>query len=359
MSIFFIAGTRSEAQSIRDSTRGSYGIEIKSTYGFLIVHRPVLEILQKHHIYGLELSYLRPASGKKSFHERFLFPDVGWNIAWFNLGNPEKLGSGVAVYPFVNFPLHLKKDWRLHFRYGIGLGYIEKVFEAKENPKNAAIGTHLNGVMHFDFHIEKAFSSKTILELGAGITHYSNGSTNIPNLGINIATANLGFIHYFGTPQAILRQQGDPTAQNGEFQVSVAGAFKKIYPPLGETFYAGTFSLSYYHPIHSKSSWGIGTDLFYDNSLVERLERENTPDVTNADNFRPGIYGAYEVRLDKVGLLFNLGVYPYTKWKGDGNFYDRICVRYYINKMFLFMNLKTHFAKADFIEWGLGFRFSS
>ncbi len=344
-------------QNISDSTRGAFGFEIKTTYGFVIAHRPVLEILQERHTYGMELSYLIPADGSKSFQKKFLYPDVGWTLAWFNLGNPKRLGSGLAIYPFVNFPLHLKNDWRLHFRYGIGLGYVEKVFDAKENTKNAAIGTHLNGVMHFDVHMEKVISRRTLLELGAGITHYSNGSTGIPNLGINVATANLGLIHYLGQGKPIYQGKDEMPKDKAHIQTFIAGAFKKIYPPQGKRYYAGTISASYIHPIKSKSSWGIGLDLFYDNSLIERLQRENKPNVSQSDNYRPGIFGSYELRLGHVGMLLNMGIYPYTKWKGDGNFYHRIGSRYYFNNLFFLMNLKTHYAKADFIEWGVGYSF--
>ncbi|TAH44355.1 MAG: hypothetical protein EYC69_00705 [Bacteroidetes bacterium] len=346
-------------QGLSDSTRGTYGLELKSTYGFVIAHRPVLEILQERHTYGIELSYLTPADGSKSFHKKFLYPDVGWTLAWFNLGNPKRLGSGIAVYPFVNFPLQLKEDWRLHFRYGIGLGYIEKIFDVRSNTKNAAIGTHINGVMHFDLHIEKIIGTRSLIEFGAGITHYSNGSTGIPNLGINVATANLGLIHYFGDSRAIRKATEEEIKEKAHFQLFFAGAFKKIYPPEGKMYYAGTFSGCYVNPIKNKSSWGIGLDLFYDNSLIERLERENKTNISTGDNFRPGIFGSYELRLGHVGMLFNMGIYPYTKWKGDGNFYHRIGSRYYFNKLFLLMNLKTHYAKADFIEWGIGYSFKN
>lgn len=97
--------------------------------------------------------------------------------------------------------------------------------------------------------------------------------------------------------------------------------------------------------------------MFYDNSLLERIHRENKISAGSNANYRPGIYGSYEIRLGHIGMLINMGVYPYTKWKGDGNFYHRIGSRYYFDKLFLLMNLKTHYAKADFIEWGLGYTF--
>ena len=109
--------------------------------------------------------------------------------------------------------------------------------------------------------------------------------------------------------------------------------------------------------ISQRSDWGIGADLFYDESIQHRLILDHQTSTTNADNFRPGIYGAYQIAAGNLGLMFNMGFYPYSKWKGDGNFYHRICFRYYIRNLIVCMNLKTHYAKADFIEWGIGWKF--
>ena len=109
--------------------------------------------------------------------------------------------------------------------------------------------------------------------------------------------------------------------------------------------------------ISQRSDWGIGADLFYDESIQHRLILDHQTSTTNADNFRPGIYGAYQIAAGNLGLMFNMGFYPYSKWKGDGNFYHRICFRYYIRNFIVCMNLKTHYAKADFIEWGIGWKF--
>jgi hypothetical protein len=74
---------------------------------------------------------------------------------------------------------------------------------------------------------------------------------------------------------------------------------------------------------------------------------------------RPGIHGAYQLRIATIGLLFNLGFYPYTRYKNDGNFYHRIGLRYYHERFFACVNLKTHYARADFFEWGLGWVFAA
>ncbi|REJ80532.1 MAG: hypothetical protein DWQ44_06145 [Bacteroidetes bacterium] len=341
----------------RDTSRGSWGLQARQAYGFVIAHRPALELLQERHLLGAELSIVKTSSGEKEWHSGFLFPDVGINISYFDLGAPKILGYGIVVYPYVNFPLSDKSDWRTHFRYGMGLGYVEKIFDAEENIKNSAIGSHINGVMHFDFHFEKDLGKRTYFEIGAGITHYSNGSTAIPNLGLNIAHVSAGIMHYFGQKTAIKKETRPAYIEDNEWRIYLAGSEKKIRPPGGQKYQVGVLSVSRMRNLNYKSSLGAGIDLFYDNSLQQRSLREGNPDADETYNFRPGIYGAFQLNVGRIGFNFNTGFYPYTRWKGDGNVYSRIGLRYYMKNLFLCMNLKSHFARADFIEWGAGIRF--
>ena len=54
--------------------------------------------------------------------------------------------------------------------------------------------------------------------------------------------------------------------------------------------------------------------------------------------------------------MFNMGHYLYNGWKDDGNIYHRICLNYYFEKLFICLNLKTHYARADMVELGVGYR---
>lgn len=339
-----------------DSTAGNWELGLTGDYGFLIAHRPAVRPMQEEHVRGFEITWQYATSGNKSWESDFLFPGKGITMAFFNLGSPHHLGRGVAVYPFFNFPLHSERDFRLFFRYGMGLGYVEKVFTPNENFKNSTIGSHLNGILHVDLHAEKALDEKTVLEAGAGITHFSNGSTAMPNLGINLALAHVSVFHYFGDKKPYRTSKAESFIRKGHFEMYLAGGFKKIYPPLGKNYSIATLSALRLQSISSKTSWGLGADLFYDQSLLVRLQRSEVPDVGTKDNFRPGIYGAYRVRAGNVGLMFNMGFYPYTRWKEDGMIYHRVCLRYYFGNFFACINLKTHWARADFIEWGLGWR---
>lgn len=343
--------------SDRDSTNGSWNIQLRGDYGFIIAHRPQLELLQEEHVKGFEITLARASSGNRDWQNIYNFPDYGITLAVFDLGSPTYLGKGLAVYPFVDFPLG-KNSGRLHFRYGMGLGYVEKIFNSHDNFKNAAVGSHLNGIIHFDLHYEKKLSHHSSLELGTGITHYSNGSISMPNLGINIATLNLAFHHSFGNNTALIHQSIPLKDKKAELHVYAGGFYKKIIPPLGKTYFAFVVSAMRFKPINQKSALGIGADIFYDNSISVRIERKEEKEVKEINNFRAGIYGAYHLTVGKMGIMFNMGYYLYNAFKNDGNIYHRICLRYYFKKTFICLNLKTHYARADFIELGFGYRFS-
>lgn len=343
---------------IADSTNGRFAISVRGDFGFLIAHRPVLVPLQEQHITGFELSIARLSYGKEEWEKDFLFPEKGLTIAYFNLGSPKRLGYGIAIYPYLDFPFSNKKDNKFVFRYGIGLGWVEKVFNAESNYKNAALGSHLNGVIHFDLHYEKDLAASSRLEISAGITHYSNGAYELPNLGINVATINLAYTKFFGD-KIVLHKNILSTNENrkSEWNIYAGAGSKKIYPPSGKKYTAGVISLLKIIPIKRNNNWGIGTDLFYDNSLTARLQQRGETLKGNTDNLRWGIYGAYEIHVGKTALVFNMGYYLFSRWKEDGNIYHRIGVRQYFNHVFICMNLKTHYARADFVEFGFGYVF--
>ena len=73
---------------------------------------------------------------------------------------------------------------------------------------------------------------------------------------------------------------------------------------------------------------------------------------------RPGLHFHYELKLSEFSMFFDVGGYLYTRWKEDGYIYARQGVRYRIAKNFLVgVALKTHYFKADFAEWGIGYEF--
>jgi hypothetical protein len=340
--------------SAPDSTAGKYHISASILSGFIIAHRPALVPLQEKHVKGFDISVSKKRNGEKQWEQDWLFPETGLTLSCFDLGT-EKLGKGVALYPYLDFPL--RPDGNLYFRYGMGVGYVENVFDKDLNYKNAAVGSHWNGIIHFDLHYNAPVGKKSSLLLEAGITHYSNGSLKLPNLGINIAHANLGFKTSFGTVRLQRVMLAERESARPFTAILLSGGRKKVYPPYGKTYSIISLSSQRLWPLKGKTFAGVGGDLFYDNSISGRLRDLKKETTTGADDYRAGIFGALNVRVGSLGLIFNMGFYLYNPWKDDGNMYHRIGLQYSVGKIFLSANLKTHYARADFFEAGTGFRF--
>ena len=71
---------------------------------------------------------------------------------------------------------------------------------------------------------------------------------------------------------------------------------------------------------------------------------------------KPGVHVLHQLRFSRLSLVTQLGFYIYAKDKSDGPIYDRLAIQYKLNNNILLnVALKTHFAKADFVEWGIGY----
>ena len=66
----------------------------------------------------------------------------------------------------------------------------------------------------------------------------------------------------------------------------------------------------------------------------------------------------YRIIMDKVSFPIQFGYYVYNPTGYESNFYQRIGAQYAISKHInVSIALKTHFARAEAIEYGLGVHF--
>ena len=104
----------------------------------------------------------------------------------------------------------------------------------------------------------------------------------------------------------------------------------------------------------------MGLDFFYDKSNLERSRIGSiyyTSD-TGLTNVQAGIRLGYEIVVGKFAIPIEMGSYFYTKSTANGPFYHRVGLRCYISKhLILVYTLKTHWATAENIEFGVGYRF--
>lgn len=353
----WIAPYNATSETLPDSTAGSIGISVSYLHGFLIAHRPSLVPLQQNHADGYELCINKQTTGSKIWQCIYNYPSIGLKYQFLNSGNPEQIGRGHAIIPYVDFAFGKKLNAQLHLMAGFGLGYIEKPFDVKKNYKNIAIGSHLNGIINASVQYKIMLFQKFYADAGLNLTHFSNGSIVVPNLGINIVTVKSGITYYIGNSKKILREPPPSFEKKYRNTVYLAGALKQIYPVLGADYYAVILSAAKLKQLSARKAIGLGADVHYDSSIKFKISPEGGNNKFTT-GIRAGLNGTYEMIISDFSLLIQMGGYLYNNAKSDGTIYQRLGTRYQFNKnYFACVNLKTHWAKADFFEWGFGVKF--
>ena len=65
----------------------------------------------------------------------------------------------------------------------------------------------------------------------------------------------------------------------------------------------------------------------------------------------------YELAMGRLSFDLNYGFYVSGLDKSDGSVYHKLSVRYDVTKnIFANITLKTHWGKADYIGWGIGYK---
>jgi len=335
----------------------SWGISSAWHFGFLVAHNPTMLHLVDDHIKGVEVTFFRQTDGSAAWQSDYLFPQTGINLIYLDLPSDTVLGEAVAVMGFIDMPVLFSKSYRLSIRSSCGLGYLSHHFERVENHKNAAIGSALNAAVQFNLKNSFRITPRMELNLGVGVTHFSNGSLNTPNLGLNNITASGGLTYMLSSPDTFYQKPKSIPTKKWFVETVLAAGAKEIYPPDDGKYFCASLVVNRKHRISPKSALGFGGDFFYDSALNTLIEnKENHP--ADVAPFRAGVHFSYELLISRVSALFDYGVYVINPYKGDGPFYHRIGLRYQLkSNLFLNLSLKTHFAKAEFAEWGLGWKF--
>lgn len=331
-------------------------IEFKYKLGFLIAHRESMAHLPMSHFHTAELSYIfetRGFRGWEQAHNNPKFAILGTAI--FN-SNREVLGNcyGVAgrvILPKKNFGKNRQFEWNNDMAFG--LGYLPKKFDLIDNPKNVAIGTNFNLLIILGTEFRMKYQGHA-LSLGLDFTHFSNGGTKKPNLGLNIPSIkfglNLSTQRKFYNEELVSFLRNDlelllfgvlSAKNNYEFE-------KNVYPVMA---------------IGAHLSKKRGTKYRYVYGLDLSFSEANRNFLTSPDNqsviktMQLGVYNGWEIDLNKVVFSLGMGIYGFNPRNPHGWFYHRIGGRFNFSKHFYFHGfVRSHFAKADFFESGIGYK---
>ena len=411
--LFSVAYVSANGQGLHN-----YSFKLEGLYGTILKHNNHLTNLVKGSTTGLGLSFEWQTDGSSMWHQYFNFPAIGISATYLGLGNAEMLGKLIAVYPYLQIPLVRNQGIQINIKSGAGLAFLTKyygntphiagtidreVIDMEGNSKiveygaNSAIGSMANVFLNLGINAEYAFSEDFTLSLGVGWQHASNGNIVKPNSGLNMINAYVGFAYIPNSEMIRVVHRGlmDDISRRIYVETVISGGVRQLDWRDGKSYPIASINVAAYYPLSNTYKMGLGADLFFDgiyeyvNAPVKDESKYNFTYIEKnkfTNKLRAGVSWRHELIIGNFTAGIHLGVYlynpvrnlePYDKVqenngdplkKGifykynideeDGWFYTRIVGKYYFsNNIFASIGLKTHLQKAEFIEWGLGYRF--
>ena len=346
----------------------NYEIEARAHYGYMYFQNDQYHSAlgrYSRHTPAYEFSLHRNTYGEHRWEVLHNYPSIGFTFYYSGFGNDSisaELGKVFALYPFINFPFSPNENSRLSFKLGVGLSYLTNRFEPKENFHNFAIGSHINAAINLSFEYRQRIFDRLHWVSSVGLTHFSNGATKAPNMGINIFSVATGLSWYLAPPKTHIDKKLRPENYLFEFDgkqhfvtdYQYTIGFKDMSQQYGthEYFLVHNLATNFMFQISERDRLGLGLELVYDNS--DKITKPNW-DIY----LKPGLLLTYETMFNRVSFIFNVGMrnnVPLNSKTFGILVYQKIGTRYYFNEnLFATLSFTTYDIKADFISIGIGY----
>ncbi len=339
-----------------------YILDASPFYGSIVLHNPDISHLITEHPRGVILGFSKKRYGHEDWEADFGYPDTGFTFVYQDMNNPT-LGEHFGLYAHYNF-YFLKRN--LQLRIGQGVAYNTNPYDKDNNFRNNAYGTHLlsSTVVFLNYYRENLFAGLGV-RAGLSLIHYSNANFRAPNTSTNTMALNVGLTYDLDSektydylePKA-KEKITEPIRYNLVFR---SGLNESDVINSGQY---GFWILSAYADkrLGGRSAIQFGADAFFSNFLKEliRFQSISFPELnvaSDADFKRVGLFVGHELFVNKLSVVTQLGYYVYYPFDFEGRVYNRIGIkRYFGNKIFGAITLKSHGAKAEALEFGVGVR---
>ncbi|MDX2362621.1 MAG: acyloxyacyl hydrolase [Crocinitomicaceae bacterium] len=334
-------------------------VDVRAKVGFLAAHRSSMAHLAKEIAYAGEISYLFQTKGHKAWHKAYKYPSLGVTAFFGSVGNDRVLGHYFGVFSFINFPVARYNKYSLSVRLGCGLGYGTKYYK-KNFPEdsatlyNVAIGSSINAQITAAIENKWTLGNHSI-SATVDFTHFSNGAAKVPNLGLNLPFVSLGY--GYKIKSAIDTTEYTHEAYQKKWQFGLVGfaSLKEVYPVGGRKYPVLGLNLVVRRFFRPKVAMEISFDFISKQAILA-----HQPDVkkTQDEIIQLGIFAGYVLPLDKFHFVLGMGVYVRDKYKPEDALYHRVGMRYvFDNGININLVLKSHWARADYVEYGIGYTF--
>lgn len=313
-----------------------------------------------------EFSYIKQNDNSSKWAGLYGYPLTGISLAYIDLSNKDVLGQAVGVLPFINFRKR-KKHFNYNIKIGVGFAYFTKVFDEQTNYTNNAVGGHFTNFTRFAFGINKAISKTLDFNIDFSLSHFSNGNTEQPNLGINIIAGKIGLAYKFNSNTIDFEKTTLPYSKKLTYNLIFGLGFNSVVVNSGPNYpvWVGSFFVAKKHS--KKGEFTLGMDYEY-HEAVKRFLVNMEVDVNNKLNLnaaKMSLLAGYNFLFPHFNYHVQIGSYVYNPQVKKGDVVVKLNAFYHFKNQyetqavnpFIGLGLKSHYFSADFVQLILGFGF--
>jgi hypothetical protein len=340
-----------------------YSVEAKYHYGIFIPHHSDYIYQVKDYIQGGEVNVIRTRYRHGVWENSFNRIEFGFGMWYGSFGNDDVFGRGIALYPFLNLQLFQLGKLSAKARLAFGGGFVNRPFDINNNPFNTVFGSHITAYGGLGLMVHYPVTNRITLTGGMAINHFSNGSTRKPNNGANTASVSAG-VRYNLTPAPETLPQKIKMAALSKRELLLlfsAGRNQAAhYNP--KMYWSGSLTATYLWHINRNVALGTGVDFIkYGGAPYSHIRYQHIDPQASyglRDELFMGTFGTAEFHFGTTAIYFSPSVYLYTGTTPPQPYYARMGLRQKVYKNIVaHMGIKASFFTAEFIEFGIGYRF--
>ena len=329
--------------------------------GNIALHNNDILHLITGHPEGFVFSYNKKTFGNNSWEQRYNYPDYGLSLSYQDLKN-DVLGNNFGLYAHYNF-YFFKRN--LMLRIAQGLAYNTNPYDKIENPKNIAFGSDILSSTYVMLNYKKdVLFNRFGFQTGLSLFHYSNANVKAPNTSVNTIAFNVGLTYQLDleSSEFITDLEDKKFTEKIKYNIAFRSGINQSDVLGSEQF--PFYILSGYADkrLSHVSAIQLGADVFFSNFLKELIYYQSVSfpelNVTGDEDYkRVGLFVGHELFINKMSVVTQLGYYVYYPYDFEGRSYIRVGLKRYFGKnLFGAITLKSHGAKAEAVEFGVGVR---
>jgi len=342
-----------------DSIKSPLYIGSKFHYGFIIPHAEDLKPVSESNIWGLQVDISKLGVSSKAWSNCNCYSRLGLSFIFFDYRNPEILGHSYSLAFFFEPYFNFKSRSRLSLRAGIGLSYLDKIYDEVSNPENLFYSSRISGLLLLNLSYNYVINEQYQLNLALNYNHISNAGAKMPNKGMNFPTASLG-LDYILRPTKLKSQEKNIGLRNRRL-MKYSRIFWSIRSVEADSLYTRKNNLmigleaGLIKGLSNINGLLGGMEFSYDGSFQEISNR-------TGEEYSPFIFSlhfGHAFVLGRITFTQQMAWYAYRPFPSvSESFFQRYGIYYRIGKMInVGFSLKAHGHVAEHMDMRIGVEF--